>query len=48
MVGKKGLLEKDVMLNLALMDMHSKCGILDKGREIFDRLKFSYSVMELP
>ncbi|KAH7332416.1 hypothetical protein KP509_20G086100 [Ceratopteris richardii] len=35
---KKGLLEKDVMIGSALVDMYTKCGMLIKAKEAFDML----------
>ena len=37
-VRKQGLLQKDVVLGTALMDMYCKCGALEKAREVFDQL----------
>jgi pentatricopeptide repeat protein len=37
-VRQKGLLDKDVVLGTALVDMYSKCGVLDKAREVFEEL----------
>ena len=38
-VRKQGLLEKDIILGNALADMYSKCGALQKAREVFDQLR---------
>ena len=35
----RGLLEKDLVLGSALMDMYTKCGWLSIGQEIFSRLR---------
>ena len=37
-VRRRGLLEKDVVLGNALVDMYAKCGALDKAREVFEKL----------
>ena len=37
-VRKQRLLEKDVVLGTALVDMYSKCGSLEKAREVFEKL----------
>ena len=37
-VRKEGLLHKDVLLGTAIVDMYSKCGALDKAREVFEKL----------
>ena len=36
-VRKQGLLQKDVVLSTALMDMYAKCGALVKARDVFER-----------
>jgi pentatricopeptide repeat protein len=38
-IRKEGLLEKDVVLGTALVDMYSKCGALEKSRDAFERLR---------
>ena len=38
-VRKQGLLQKDIVLGNALVDMYAKCGLLAKAQEIFDNLK---------
>ena len=35
---KQGLLEKDVVLGNALIDMYSKCGVPEKAQEVFNQL----------
>ena len=37
-IRKEGLLEKDVVLGTALVDMYSKCGALEKAQEVLDQL----------
>ena len=37
-VRKQGLLQKNIVLGTALLDMYSKCGKLDKAREVFEQL----------
>jgi pentatricopeptide repeat protein len=37
-VRKKGLLQKDIVLGTALVGMYSKCGALDKARELLEQL----------
>ena len=37
-VRKHGLLEKDIVLGTALMDMCCKCSALNKAREVFNQL----------
>jgi pentatricopeptide repeat protein len=38
-VHKLGLLEKDLVLNTALVDMYIKCGVLGKALEVFELLQ---------
>ena len=38
-VRKQGLLEKDLMLGNALVDMFSKCGVLEKAQVVFEQLQ---------
>ena len=38
-VRKQGLLEKDVVIGTALVDMYSKCGALERAREVFEQLQ---------
>jgi pentatricopeptide repeat protein len=35
---KQGLVNNNVVLNTALVDMYAKCGMLEKAREVFDEL----------
>mgnify|MGYP000580168420 CR=1 FL=1 len=37
-VRKQGLLQKNIVLGTALVDMYFKCGKLDKAREVFEQL----------
>ena len=37
-VRKQGLLQKDIMVGTALVDMYCKCGALEKAREVFGLL----------
>jgi pentatricopeptide repeat protein len=37
-VRKQGLLQNDVVLGTALVDMYTKCNALEKAREVFDHL----------
>ena len=37
-IGKQGLLEKDIVLGTALVDMYAKCGMLEKAQGVFDKL----------
>ena len=37
-VRKRGLLQKDLILGNALVDMYGKCGLLEKAREVFEDL----------
>ena len=37
-VRRQGLLEKDIVLGTALVDMYCKCGLLEKAREVFEKL----------
>ncbi|KAH7428179.1 hypothetical protein KP509_10G079400 [Ceratopteris richardii] len=39
-ISKKGLLAEDNLLCTTLLDMYSKCGLLSKAQEVFDKLPF--------
>ena len=43
-VRNQGLLQKDVILGSAFIDMYSKCGALKKAREIFEHLPVQNAV----
>ena len=34
---KRGLLQKDIVINTALIDMYAKCGALERAREAFEK-----------
>ena len=37
-VNRRGLLQRDVVLGTALVDMYAKCGMLEKAQEVFEDL----------
>ncbi|KAH7427070.1 hypothetical protein KP509_10G028900 [Ceratopteris richardii] len=39
-IERRGLVDKDMMLGTALVDMYAKCGLLIKAQEVFDKLQF--------
>ena len=39
-IARKGLLDQNLFVGNALLDMYAKCGDLNKAKEVFDRLPF--------
>ena len=37
-VRKRGLLEKNIVLGIALFDLYAKCGKLEKAQQVFEEL----------
>ena len=42
---KKGLLDEDISVGNALVDMYAKCGILAKAQEVFNELGWAHDVV---